>query len=106
MKLLFICNQGKHRSRTAAELYANKHETEYAGVYSEERPVTKELLEWAGTIFVMEEHQRKWLAENYPEQIMKKRVLTLAIEDVYKYNDSKLKNALINAMNLVNTLDD
>ena len=34
MKLLFICNQGMHRSKTASELLKHGFETESAGLYN------------------------------------------------------------------------
>lgn len=98
MKLLFICNQGKHRSRTAAELFAGEHQTAYAGVYSEEQPVTQELLAWADTIFVMEEQQRTWIVEHYPQIMLRKRVLTLNIPDRYQYKQPALEKILIQAL--------
>jgi predicted protein tyrosine phosphatase len=81
MNKLFICNQGEHRSKTAAEMYNGK----YAGIYSEEVPLTQELLEWADIVYVMEEHQRDFIAEHFPKQYMMKKIICLNIPDVYSY---------------------
>lgn len=95
MNLLFVCNQGQHRSRTAAELFAGEHQTAYGGIYSYDKPVEADLLDWSELIFVMEDHQREWLAENYPRQMQKKRVITLQIPDVYQYNSTELRRVLM-----------
>ena len=47
MKVLFICNQGRHRSRTAAEIFKDRFETKYAGLFNE-APLDEKTLEWAG----------------------------------------------------------
>lgn len=83
---LFICNQGKHRSKTASELFNG----EYVGIYSEEKPLTKELLDKSTIIYVFEEHQRKFIAENFPKQYLSKKIVCLDIPDIYNYMDEKL----------------
>ena len=89
MKALFICNQGMHRSRTAAHIFKNRFETMHAGLFSWE-PVTKKQLEWADTIFVMEEFQREELAKRFPDVYMQKRILCLDVPDVYHYCQPEL----------------
>jgi len=93
MKVLFICNQGMHRSRTAAEVFRNEFETKFAGLFSE-NPVTEQQMQWADTIVTMEEFQRKELSQRFPKEFMQKRVLTLGIPDVYIYNQPELVNIL------------
>ena len=94
MNILFVCNQGKYRSKTAQELFAKKHNTESAGIYSEENPLTKEKINQAEIIFVMEEHQRKEIAKRFPKEYMTKKIICLNIKDVYQYNDEDLKKEL------------
>lgn len=62
MKVLFVCNQGRNRSRTAAQVFQSIYETRAAGLYSEP-PVSAQDLAWADVIVVMEEHQREELIE-------------------------------------------
>jgi len=88
MKVLFICNQGKHRSKTAAEIFTDKFETRYAGIY--ENVITNKELDWADLAIVMEDHQRKFIAENFGKQYMKKRILCLDIPDIYQYMQPNL----------------
>jgi predicted protein tyrosine phosphatase len=88
--MLFICNQGMNRSKTAAEMYNGK----YAGVYSKENPVTVELLDGAEVIYVMEEHQKNWIGVYFPKQFMEKKIICLNIPDIYSYAQDKLKKEL------------
>ncbi len=94
MRVLFVCNQGRHRSRTAAELFHGRFQTRYAGVYSEERPVTAALLSWADVVVVMEDHQRQEISEQFPKEYGQKRILSLDIPDVYGYQQPELVDRL------------
>jgi len=49
MNILFICNQGKNRSKTAAQLFSGRFETDSAGLYSD-TPVTEVQLAQADLI--------------------------------------------------------
>jgi len=93
MKLLFICNQNKNRSKTAEHLFSNKFDTKSAGLYNQ-KPVTVKEVSWADTIIVMEEQQRSELAKRFPKQYAQKRILSFDIPDVYGYNNPKLVSAL------------
>ncbi len=89
MKVLFVCNQGMHRSRTAAEVFRGRLETKFAGLFSE-NPITEQQMQWADTIVVMEDFQRDELRARFPKEFMQKRVLTLGIPDAYSYGQSEL----------------
>jgi predicted protein tyrosine phosphatase len=88
MNILFICNQGLHRSRTAAELFSRHFATAYAGIYA--NPVTNEQMRWADLVVVMEEGQRRALAEEFPSEFLKKRIITMDIPDIYRYRQPEL----------------
>ena len=98
MKLLFICNLNENRSKTAEELFLNKFETKSAGLYNT-KPVSKEEIEWADVVIVMEEKQRKELSKRFPKQYMKKRILNLDIPDFFYYNQPELIEILKKRMN-------
>ncbi len=89
MNVLFVCNQGQNRSRTAAEFFKDRFNTKSVGIYST-NPVTEKQLEWADTIIVMEDHQRTEIGKRFPKQYLKKRILSLGISDVYYYNQPEL----------------
>ena len=98
MKILFICNQNQNRSKTAQEIFSNKFETKSAGLYNN-KPVTKKQLEWADIIIVMEDSQRTEISKRFPEQYIKKQILSLNIPDIYLYNDQNLINLLKSKVN-------
>lgn len=93
-KMLFICNQGMHRSKTASEIFGG----DYAGLYSENNPLTSEKITKADIVFVMEEDQRKEIAKRFPKEYLTKKILNLDIADMYSYGSEKLKNKLKSAM--------
>jgi predicted protein tyrosine phosphatase len=93
MKLLFICNQGKNRSKTAALLFGNTHKTKSGGLFNE-NPVKSSQLCWADIIIVMESFQRKIIAEKFPGVYLKKKIISLDIPDMYSYNQPELINQI------------
>ena len=93
MNILFICNQGHHRSKTAAELFSGRFNTDAAGLYSD-TPVTESQLARADAIVVMEERHRREIAERFPALYLQKRILVLGIPDVYCYGQPGLVQLL------------
>ncbi len=89
MKVLFICNQNKHRSKTAEELFSGRLEAKSAGLYSE-NPVTETQIEWADIVVVMEDFQRTEIAKRFPQQYLSKRIVSLGIPDQFSYNQPEL----------------
>ena len=97
MNVLFVCNQGENRSKTAAKLFKDRFETKSAGLYNE-NPVAEKELAWADTVVVMEERQRSELAKRFPVTYMQKRIISLDIPDVYHYNQPELVGVLKSRM--------
>ncbi len=93
MKVLFICNQNKNRSKTAEEIFKGKFETKSAGLFSRS-PVSEKELSWADIVMVMEEEQRHELAKRFPKIYLQKRILNLDIRDIYSHDDPHLVNVL------------
>ena len=89
MKILFICNQNKNRSKIAEKIFKDRFETKSAGLYNS-NPVTKKQLEWADLVIVMEDSQRTELSRRYPEIYMAKQILTLDIPNIFDKEDPKL----------------
>jgi len=98
MKVLFICNQNKNRSKTAEKIFNNRFQTKSAGLYNS-KPVTKKQLSWADTIVVMEDEQRTEISKRFPDIYIKKRILSLEIPDTYSYNQPELINNLKSKLN-------
>jgi len=93
MKILFICNQNKHRSKTAEKLFKAKFHTKSAGLYNE-KPVNKAELSWADLVVVMEDEQRKEISKRFPKEYLQKRIISLGIKDIYSYNQPELVEIL------------
>lgn len=97
MKALFVCNQNKHRSVTAQELFADQFQTKSAGLYNG-TPLTDQLLEWADIVFVMDDEQRRDIGQRFPKQYLNKQIISLNIPDTFAYNQPELKLLLKSRM--------
>lgn len=94
-KTLFICNQNQHRSKTAELLFKEQYNARSAGLFNE-KPVTKDQINWADIILVMEESQRHEIAKRFPKEYMKKQIICLDVPDIYKFNQPELIKLLKN----------
>ncbi len=97
MNILFVCNQGRNRSKTAAELFALRFQTESAGLYSDPSVTEMQLAE-ADMIIVMEEKHRTEIAERFPSAHLQKQILVLDIPDIYRYAQPGLVRLLKSRM--------
>ena len=97
MKILFVCNQGRNRSKTAAYLFKDRFETKYAGLFSE-NPVDIQALEWADLVVVMEDFQREEIGKRFPSIYLKKKIIFFNIKDFYNFNDFELIKLLESKM--------
>lgn len=89
MNVLFICNQNKHRSKTAEYIFKDRFNVKSAGLYNS-HPVDETQLSWADLIFVMENFQRKEISERFPELYLQKQIISLDIPDIFHFNQPKL----------------
>lgn len=106
MKVLFVCNQNKHRSKTAAYIFKNNFEVKSAGLFAGNILNSKDL-NWADVVFVMENFQREEIAKKFPKEYFAKKIVSLNIDDSYSYGQSKLiellKKRVANEINLLLT---
>ena len=93
MNVLFICNQGKNRSRTAAALFSDRFNTRSAGLYSRNSVNADQLL-WADVVIVMEDRHRAEIAERFPTVYIQKRILVTGIPDIYRHGQPELVHLL------------
>ena len=93
MKVLFICSQNVNRSKTAEELFKDRFETRSAGL-DNLYPLTEEELGWADTVIVMEDEQMSEIERRFPKQYMQKRIVSLGIPDIYRYQQPELIEVL------------
>ena len=96
-KLLFVCSQNWMRSLTAERMYAGfpGYEVKSAGTEESARtPLTKEHIEWADMVFVMEPEHLEQLHDRFGEELAGKKVICLHIEDIYRYMEPALIDEL------------
>lgn len=97
--VLFVCTANIDRSRTAEDLYENdpRFEVRSCGVAPfAQVVVTRELLEWADHIFVMnesEDHHVTAIRRRFPS--LAKRVVDLDIEDRWKRGHPELARLIV-----------
>lgn len=99
-RILFICNAAQNRSRTAHELYAGVAgvKTDYAGLYSDVRPVTAALLARSDLVVVFEEEQLRELQRRHPRQVFETRIVVLDVPDEHDYGAPGLAQLIKAAM--------
>lgn len=95
--VLFVCSQNKLRSPTAEQVFADWPgvETSSAGTNNDaENPLSRELVEWADIIFVMERAHRAKLQSRYRAALNGTRIVCLDIPDDYQFMDPRLVELL------------
>lgn len=96
MRILFVCTGNVDRSKTAEEMFKNVEgvEVRSAGVnIAAAVHLSRELINWADRIFVMEHKHKKAVLEIEPKAL--KKVDCLDIPDQFYYGQPELKRMLI-----------
>lgn len=92
-RVLFVCNQNRLRSPTAARVFDGRPglEVRSAGVDPDAVcPVTRDLLEWADLVLVMEKRQRNLIHKRFPDLYRSRQIVCLYIPDQYDFMDPGL----------------
>lgn len=93
LNILFICSRNRWRSLTAETIY-KKHKTvrvKSAGTENNARiKVNAKHLTWADIVFVMENHHKEKLMQQFPNECSNIEIVILEIPDEYKYMDKEL----------------
>ena len=95
--VLFVCNQNRLQSATAQRVFAEDPtlEVRSAGVNPDATvPLSRDLLEWAEIVFVMERRQRNVIHKRYRDLYATLRIICLYIPDDYEYMDENLVGLL------------
>jgi predicted protein tyrosine phosphatase len=95
IKLLFVCTVNRMRSATAQKIYEtdSRFEVKSAGTDQAANTVlTRELLEWADAIVVMEKAHRNVIQKKFKDIYTTKRITCLFIPDDYDYMQPELKS--------------
>jgi len=85
-KILFVCFANIDRSPTAEQMYANHPnlETKSAGTASFATvPVSAELVKWADVILTMDEEQKRFIKQKFPDIISNKTIDSLGVIDIF-----------------------
>ncbi len=85
------------RSATANEIYKDDSRfiVKSAGTDSGAATVlTRELLDWADSVIVMEKHHRNSIRKSYPDIYRNKKIVCLYIPDEYDYMQPELISIL------------
>jgi predicted protein tyrosine phosphatase len=95
-RVLFVCSQNKLRSPTAEQVFSTHPDLEVTSAgtnHDAETPLTRELVEWAEVIFVMEKTHRAKLTRRFKGSL-RARVICLDIPDDYEFMDPDLVRLL------------
>jgi predicted protein tyrosine phosphatase len=91
-KVLFVCTGNFDRSPTAESMYKNVRgfEVNSAGIsVAAQKPLSKELVEWADVIYAMEELHKKVIVKLDPSA--NNKTIVLDIPDIYHKDQPELK---------------
>ncbi|MGX5680067.1 low molecular weight protein tyrosine phosphatase family protein [Schumannella luteola] len=95
MRILFVCSRNRLRSPTAERVFADRAETDSAGLAPDaEVRLDAEQLQWADLVVVMERSHRRALAQRYRRHLGGVRVVSLDIPDHYDYMQPELVDLL------------
>ena len=92
-KVLFVCDKNRMRSPTAEKIFSEdpRLEVKSAGIKIDAAvPMSRELLEWADLIVVMEKKQRNAIRERFQDIHESKRIVCLKIPDKFQFMDPHL----------------
>ncbi len=96
-KLLFVCTVNRMRSATAHQIFEKDKRFEVKSAGTDKTAATvisKELLDWADSIVVMETHHRNYIREKFQEIYANKKIVCLYIPDEYEFMQMELINIL------------
>jgi|SRR6056297_1475732 len=97
MNVLFVCSENRLRSPTAEAIFS-----EHPGVRARSAglgplagtPVSRELIEWAHVVLVMESRHRHEIENDYADVLDDTPVVNLDITDRFPYMDPELVDLL------------
>lgn len=102
MNLLFVCTKNQWRSPTAERIYqdyANLNVRSAGITQSARKLINSTDIHWSDIIFVMENKHKRYIHENFRNQVKKKKLIVLDIPDDYHYMDEELVEWLKDAVN-------
>lgn len=92
-RVLFICGRARSRSPTAAQVFADMPgiSTDFGGISRDsDDALSRDQLDWADLIIVMEERHRVRLSDRFGAAISGRQVVCLGVRDRYSYMQPEL----------------
>lgn len=92
-RILFLCADGRARGPTAAQVFGERPgvSTDFAAVEAGAADaVSREQLDWADLIMVMEQRHKTRLAERFGAALRGRAIVNLNIRDDYAFMDARL----------------
>ena len=96
-KFLFVCTINRMRSATAYKIFERDDRFEVKSAGTDKAAavlLTKELLDWASTILVMEKTHRNHIRSQYPDIYANKKIVCMYIPDDYDFMQPELISIL------------
>jgi predicted protein tyrosine phosphatase len=96
-KIIFVCTINRMRSATAHKIFASdpRFEIKSAGTDANASvKLSKEMLDWADAVVVMEKYHRNKIRKDYPEIYNQKPIICLYIPDDYDFMQPELVELL------------
>jgi predicted protein tyrosine phosphatase len=90
---LFVCSQNRLRSPTAEEVFLGVPGLKCASAGTDDKanvPLEPELIEWADTIYVMEQAHKNKITKKFGQYLSGKRIVVLNIPDNYRFMQPEL----------------
>lgn len=95
MNILFVCSRNRLRSPTAERVFADRAETDSAGLAPDADVLLDfEQLHWADLVVVMEKRHRSALQRRFARHLAGTRVVSLDIPDNYDFMQPELIDLL------------
>lgn len=97
MNVLFVCSQNRLRSPTAERVFFGSPGIEVRSAGTErdaESVISRDDVEWADTIFVMEKRHRNKIHTMFKDLYDQKRIICLHVPDEYEFMEPDLVSLL------------
>ena len=95
-RVLFVCSGNVDRSRAAEDVFKTRQDLEVMSAGTSllaRRRVTREMIDWADRIFVMEQEHAEYIESMEPKA--RAKIVVLNIPDIYFRDDPELRKLLM-----------
>lgn len=96
-RILFVSGKNMHRSKTAEDVFKDRGDimVKSACLFKgSEVEVTREMVDWADMVFVMDKEDEKEMSERFHNIFERRFILCLEIPDIYDKDDPELEKEI------------